>query len=500
MTGPRTLGKYEILDLLGVGGMGTVYRARDRILERIVAVKLLHRDDGPVAGSEGWSRFLNEARAVARLNHPTIVSVYDFSDADPAGAFFAMEYVDGCSIEEYVRRGTDVRLARALDLMRQLLGGLAYAHAKGVIHRDIKPSNLLVTRDGRLKITDFGIAKIGSNKHTLTGMIIGTPAYMAPERYSGGDIDQRCDLYSAGVLFFELLTGRKPFSGALTEIMYQICHVVPASVSAAEPAMPALLDPILAKALAKDPDARFQTAEEFAAAVAAVSAALGQAAGRGAPGAATMASALGAQGAAATALAVGVLPPDEPRAAATVQVSEPAKRIEATPVRAPGSASGQTGAPATGWTSGELAEIEQRLTPILGPMARIVVKRAAARTRDRERLCLELAAQLRTDEERKRFLDGASNPGRRDEGAVPAASVPAASAPPGTPADGAIAAATLDRTANILMRYIGPIAAVLVKKTAAAALNESDLYTRLADRITDVRERARFIAELTRPF
>jgi eukaryotic-like serine/threonine-protein kinase len=451
VTGPRTLGKYEILDLLGVGGMGTVYRARDRILERIVAVKLLHRDDGPVAGAEGWSRFLNEARAVARLNHPTIVSVYDFSDADPAGAFFAMEYVDGCSIEEYVRRGTDVRLARALDLMRQLLGGLAYAHAKGVIHRDIKPSNLLVTRDGRLKITDFGIAKIGSNKHTLTGMIIGTPAYMAPERYSGGDIDQRCDLYSAGVLFFELLTGRKPFSGALTEIMYQICHVVPASVSAAEPAMPALLDPVLAKALAKDPDARFQTAEEFAAAVAAVSAAL----------------------------------------AATVQVSEPAKRIESTPVRAP---------PATGWTSEELAEIEQRLTPILGPMARIVVKRAAARTRDRERLCLELAAQLRTDEERKRFLDSASNPGRRDEGAMPAASVPAASAPPGTPADGAIAAATLDRTANILMRYIGPIAAVLVKKTAAAALNESDLYTRLADRITDVRERARFIAELTRPF
>jgi hypothetical protein len=387
------------------------------------------------------------------------VSVYDFSDADPAGAFFAMEYVDGCSIEEYVRRGTDVRLARALDLMRQLLGGLAYAHAKGVIHRDIKPSNLLVTRDGRLKITDFGIAKIGSNKHTLTGMIIGTPAYMAPERYSGGDIDQRCDLYSAGVLFFELLTGRKPFSGALTEIMYQICHVVPASVSATEPAMPALLDPVLTKALAKDPDARFQTAEEFAAAVAAVSAALG------------------AQGAAAS---TGVLPPDGPRAAATVQVSN--------------SASPQTGAPATGWTSEELAEIEQRLTPILGPMARIVVKRAAARTHDRERLCLELAAQLRTDEERRRFLDGATNPGRREEGAVPT------TPPPDTPPEGAIAAATLDRTANILMRYIGPIAAVLVKKTAAAALNESDLYTRLADRITDVRERARFIAELTRPF
>jgi hypothetical protein len=473
--GPRTLGKYEILDLLGAGGMGTVYRARDLVLERIVAVKLLHRDPEQVAGpADAGARFLNEARAVARLNHPAIVSVYDFSDADPAGVFFAMEYVDGCTIEDTLRRETGGRLAQAFDLMRQLLGGLGYAHARGVIHRDIKPSNLLVTRDGRLKITDFGIAKIGSLKHTLTGTLIGTPAYMAPERYIGGSIDQRCDVYSAGVLFFELLTGRKPFSGTLSELMYQICHVAPSAVSTVEPALPALLDPMLAKALAKDPDARFQTAEEFAAALAAASDALGLTAGQGVQAPAV-----------AVASTVRIPPPEDSRAAATEPYSNRARRVE-------------EGSMPAGWSSEQLAEIEQQLTPILGPMARIVVKRAAARTRDRERLCEDLAGQLRSDEERKRFLDAAFTWARRD------AAMPETTAPPAPitnrPVEGAIEPATLDRTAKILMRYIGPIAAVLVKKTAPAALNESDLYALLAQRITDERERARFIAELTHPF
>ncbi len=478
MAGLRTLGKYEILDVLGAGGMGTVYRARDPILERIVAVKLLRRTQGLIPGSDGWTRFLNEARAVARLNHPTIVSVYDFSDVDPEGAFFAMEYVDGCTIEDYVQHGSDIRLGQALKLMRQLLGGLAYAHAQGVIHRDIKPSNLLVTRDGRLKITDFGIAKIGSLQQTQTGLMIGTPAYMAPERYLGADTDQRCDVYSAGVVFFELLTGRRPFIGTLTEVMYKICHVMPSPVTAVAPALPPLLDSVVARALAKDPDARFQTAAEFAAAVAAAGAALGLTAAQTAERAA-------------------------PTNDSTVVVSrEPAARAVAAPA---------------GWSPDELAEIEQQLAPILGPMARIVIKRAAALTRDREQLCEALASQLRTDDERRRFLTGASNAGgRKSLGATSPGSAPPGSAPPrsgpprsGAPrsapaadranraSDGAMTAAALDRTAKILMRYLGPIAVVLVRKAAAQGLNEADLHARLAERISDAHERARFIAEVT---
>lgn len=436
---PRTLGKYDILDLLGAGGMGTVYRARDPVLERIVAVKLLHADQGRQPATEGGTRFLNEARAVARLNHPSIVAVYDFSAADPAGAFFAMEYIDGWTIEDYVELHCDDRLQSVFNLVGQLLAGVGYAHAQGVVHRDIKPSNLLVTRDGRLKITDFGIAKLDSLKHTQTGIMIGTPVYMAPERYAEGECDLRCDLYSVGVVLFELLTGRRPFNGSFTEVAYKTCHVMPSAVSTVAPSLPRSLDPVLARALAKDPAARYQTASEFAVALAAAG-------------------------------AISRSPPTEP-------MTRPAlSQGESSPLPAAG-----------GWSAAELAEIEAHLAPILGPMARIVVKRAAAMTDDRKRLCAELASQLRTDAERRRFLGAIGDTGRRNAAAAAA-----------TAADGAITAATLERTARVLMRYIGPIATLLVHKTAAVSQSEFELHARLAERINDARDRARFIADLKR--
>ena len=299
---------------------------------------------------------------------------------------------------------------------------------------------------------------------------------MAPEQYLGGQIDQRCDVYSAGVLLFELLTGRKPFSGALTEIIYQACHVMPSAASSLEPSIPARLDPLLAKALAKNPDARFQTAGEFAAALREVSEALGLALDDGPQN--------------AVAAADVDVAPTEPAVTLSASRSAPTEPLSTPAMPA-------AGAP-PGWSSAELGEVERHLTPILGPMARIVVRRAAALTRDRERLCTEIAAQLRTDEERGRFLGAVSTASRKNELAVSAspARPPAAT----SSAEGAIAAATLDRTAKILTRYIGPIASVLVKKTASAALDESDLYARLAQRITDSHERARFMAELTQPF
>jgi len=436
--------------------MGTVYKARDLVLERVVAVKLLHRHDAALQGAaDRKGRFLNEARAVARLNHPAIVALFDFSDADPAESYFAMEYVDGRTIEDHMREAPGPRLPRALELMRQLLGGLGYAHAQGVIHRDIKPSNLLVTRDGRLKITDFGIAKVGSLKQTQTGVMIGTPAYMAPERYLGREVDRRCDLYSAGVLFFELLTGRRPFSGQLSEIMYQICHVAPRAVSSAAPAVPQLLDPVLAKSLAKDPDDRYQSAQEFADAIADVVENLGL--GRGA---AHLSSELRSEQAGAS--------------------------VAATQLHA-----------IEGWSGEELAEIERQLTPILGPMARIVVKRAAASTLDRERLYQELAAQLRSEDERQGFLK-ARSAARASSAAITGTPQSPAGAGLGAAKAAAITAIdahALERTTRALTRYLGPIAAVLVRKAASAALDEADLQARLAARIADARERARFIAE-----
>jgi serine/threonine-protein kinase len=462
--------------------MGTVYRALDPVLERIVAVKVLHREYGPAARSEDvWSRFRNEARAVARLNHPAIVSVYEFSDTEPAGAFLAMEYVDGHTLDHTMRLAGSMGLAHACELMVQLLEGLGFAHARRVVHRDIKPSNLLVTRDGQLKIADFGIAKIEALKHTRTGMRIGTPQYMAPEQYQGGDIDLRCDLHAAGVLFFQLLTGRLPFDGAPAAVMYQICHVAPVAVSSANPNVPALLDPVLAKALAKNPDERFQTAREFSAAVDAVRMALGLTAAQRVHRPAPTAQAT-----------VSAQPPEAftgpPASFEPVAPATPAKPLP------------QATAPPSGWTLEQLAEVERELAPIMGPMARIVVKRAAARTRDRERLYQELAGQLHSDAERKRFLSAVSMPARTGSGAGQTPSVPPADtggSQPGAVAV-AIAAETCHRTTQILARYMGPIAAVLVKKIAPAARDEADFYARLAERITDRRERDRFIDEVTR--
>ncbi len=451
MTEARTLANYEILDQLGQGGMGTVYRARDRVLERTVAVKVLHPSHAPSA-SEGGNRFLNEARAIARLSHPAIVAVYEFSDADPASVFIAMEYVDGVAIEEYVRgiQGDDI--GPTLELVDQLLSGLGYAHERGVVHRDIKPSNLLVTPEGRLKITDFGIATVDSLRHTQTGLMIGTPAYMAPERYTGAGIDQRCDVYSAGVLCYELLTGRRPFAGELTEMIYKICHAAPAAMTAVRPGLPDLLDRVIAKALAKEPAARYQTAREFAVALLGVQEQLGCGRGRGNPAAAG-----GPQGAASAVSAV----------AATMPVTRPRLVTEA-----------------------DMADIVRQLTPILGPLAGITVRRAAARTRDRAGLYRLLADELRTDGERERFLAMAPREGRADVGQE-AAATPTSLDP--------IAPATLERATRILARYIGPIASVVVKKTAAGAVDESDLYTRLAERIANEHERARCVADLTRP-
>ncbi len=482
MAGARTLGNYQILDELGQGGMGTVYRARDPVLERIVAVKVLHPEHTRTSAG-GGSRFLNEARAIARLSHPAIVSVYEFSNADPASVFIAMEYVEGVTIEEYVRCTEHEDIALTLDLISQLLSGLGYAHERGVVHRDIKPSNLLVTPEGRLKITDFGIAKVDTLKHTQTGAMIGTPAYMAPERYSGGGNDQRCDVYSVGVLCYELLTGRRPFGGELTEMIYQICHTPPSALTTLRPTLPGWLDPVIAKALAKDPGARFQTAREFGAALLAARKDLNFSGGREYRREAPAAKDNPAFG--------------PPAAGVTAPVTRVPRAVEATP---PPALEAESQRPAPSPSSpGDIAEIVRQLTPILGPLAKITVKRAAAQARDRAELYQILTRELRSDDERKRFLATAPPDARKDPASVPSVASQPSNPLPELMKD-QIAPATLERAAKILARYIGPIAMVIVKKTAVSVSDETELYARLAERIADSRERARCVAELTRTF
>lgn len=207
-------------------------------------------------------RFDQEAQVVGQLRHPGIVSVYDHGEAGEV-VFMVMEFVDGTDLADYWAQQAGHRAEDAADILRQILDALDYSHRRGVIHRDIKPENILVTRDGRVKVSDFGIAKIESSSLTLPGTVYGTPFYMSPEQFAG-PVDVRSDVYSAGVVLYELLTGIKPFTGeSLPDIVYKVTHETPRPPSAINPAIPEMLDRIVLKAIARRPSDRYQSAGEF---------------------------------------------------------------------------------------------------------------------------------------------------------------------------------------------------------------------------------------------
>jgi len=268
---PR-IGRYLVTGRIGKGGMGMVYRGLDPALEREVAVKTLVAEGS--FDSDGRRRFEVEARAAARLSHPNIVTVHELGE-DRGILFIAMEMLPGADLESLLRSGEALPLAEKLDIVAQVCRGLAYAHERGVVHRDIKPSNVRLLDDGTAKIMDFGIAKLGPDHHiTKTGMMLGTVHYMSPEQVRGRPLDGRTDVFSAGVILYELLAGERPFKGDdVTAILYKIVNEEPAPL-----ALEALgelgprLRGVLDKALAKDPAARYPSAAALAEELAALSA------------------------------------------------------------------------------------------------------------------------------------------------------------------------------------------------------------------------------------
>jgi serine/threonine-protein kinase len=261
----QTLGRYRILGELGRGAMGVVYKAEDPMLNRTVAIKTINMVADPQERAEYEKRFYQEARAAGGLSHPNVVTIYDIGHAGDV-VYMAMEYVEGTELRDLLLRGRP-ELAATIDIAAQVAEGLAYAHARGVVHRDVKPANIMVPRDGPAKIMDFGIARMrASDVKTQTGMLLGSPKYMAPEQLLGGTVDQRCDIFALGVVLYEALVGAPPFSGSdITQIMYQIVHATPPPPSAVSRRVPPMLDLIVAKTLAKDPAARYQDARELAA-------------------------------------------------------------------------------------------------------------------------------------------------------------------------------------------------------------------------------------------
>ena len=269
MTTPHHLGKYEITEVLGQGAMGVVYKGFDPGIRRVVAIKTIRRElvEGERHAAAMLARFRNEAQAAGKLSHPSLVAVYDYGE-DAEVAYIAMEFVEGNSLREYVGRGTRFAERDAVSIMSQLLEGLAHAHERRVWHRDIKPGNVIVMRNGKVKIADFGIARIEASELTQTGVMMGSPGYMAPEQYAAAQIDHRADLFAAGVVFYQLLSGAKPFVGTTEQVSYQTCHQEPLRPSLADPGKGwERYDAVIMKALAKRPEERYQSADAFRAAV-----------------------------------------------------------------------------------------------------------------------------------------------------------------------------------------------------------------------------------------
>lgn len=463
---PERLGRYPVQRVLGSGAMGVVYLGFDPQIHRPVAIKTIrqHLLDQDAGSLDPSGRFRIEAQAAGRLNHPGIVTVYDVGDDAAAEcAYIAMEYVAGHSLREYLSQGWRFTAGEAVSLLCQLLDALGAAHAKGVLHRDIKPANLLIADSGCLKVTDFGIARIESTQFTRTTSVLGSPGYMAPEQYVGGDVDRRVDLFAAGVLLYRLLSGRMPYTGTDQALMYQVVYGEPDTLCRTpEDQSLAVFAPILQQALARQPEQRFASAAEFRQRLLSIAPA----------------------GWVPEPLRPDrVLPPEE--APAVVSAAPPRSGATSLSVPLP-----------TGWNEATLAGIERELAQVVGPIARVLVRRTAAQTSTLEALRERVAVHIQDPQGRERFLSGGTatsmsgpgrsttllraapaTPGPRDPTALP----PVPSAPSGTGAR--LMPGDVEAAAGVMVATLGPIAKVLARRCAAQATTREEFIDNVLQQV-----------------
>ncbi len=538
---PSRIGPYPIRGVIGSGSMGMVYLGHDPMIDRPVAVKTVHRSllEGVGSDSNFVERFKIEAQAAGRLNHRGIVSVYQFGE-DTGCAYIAMEYVPGYSLRQYIARAPRFGRDDVLCLMVQLLDALHYAHMHGVIHRDIKPANLLVSDDGRLKITDFGIARIESTQLTRVNTVVGSPGYMAPEQYTGGEIDRRVDVFAAGVVLYQLLTGHLPFSGTDEAVMYKIVYEDPEPITIAEHDQDLMrYSDVLAKALAKHPEQRYASARVFRET-------LLELAVHKVP------EALPAE----RLLAAPTLPPPGPHEAGVptrperrrgidsrlghlddggVTLRQPRPGGDNGPATVPGALLGPPTVPSAerlavtrgevpaGWSAEALAVIERDLAQHVGPVARVLVQRGARLHTTTDDLRTALASAISDDIARRRFMlpvaqasgfgpsghsgrpsaFGHSGPGTVP--GLPAGKGAGTGNGPGTgahpPATGALAPVREHdpvRITAVLVRSLGPIAKVIVKRASAQAQTRGQLVAGVLKLCSDAPDPLALEAEIWR--
>lgn len=467
MTG-QWIGKYRLERELGRGAMGVVYRAVDTTIDRVVALKTVRAELLEGQGYGGWlDRFQREARAAARCNHPNIVTIFEFGEAGGIH-FISMEFVDGVQLSDYLFYRPRIDIAAGALIVEQVLAGLAFAHGQGIVHRDIKPENIMLLEDGGVKVTDFGVARLDSLSLTQQGEIIGTPSYMAPEQFRGGNIDNRTDLFAVGVVLFEVATGTRPFQGrGIADLMHAVTSGPLPDPTRHKAGMPAGLVAVIRKALARAPDDRFATAGEFAAAL------------RNALETAEM----------------------RPADRAGLQFEE--EVVERT---------------------------ERHLAAYVGPLARVLVRQAAVIPGSRVELYDRLSLHIADEQDRLAFRRKALAPpgdsnrprpprrgghrriARRDPLKPPeplTAVTVAAPARSGTAGPGpastidaaslgkaVIDRAVIDRAVRDLAEYLGPLAQVTVRRAAVTAKSPQALYQGLAEQIPDARHRAAFLKRM----
>jgi serine/threonine-protein kinase len=459
MDTPSSVGRYKIKRWVTSGAMGDIYEAHDPLIERPIALKILRRELLERGDAAGWLlRFRHEARAAGRLLHPNIVTLLDYGE-EGGVPFLAMEYVEGESLDVVLRRSGRLPYADALAIITQMLGALDFAHSHQVVHRDVKPSNVLLTRAGLAKIADFGIAHIEASDLTSEGDVLGTPSYMAPEQLLGKIVDARADQFAAAAVFFEMLSGAKPFHGkSLAESMLNMEQRGPADLCALNPEVAPALRSVIETALAFDPARRYPGVAEFQRAI----------------------TALGAGGRVADAPA---------RSDETVFAAIPA-------VRAPAPSTPPAEASEAPLAVDLLAEVERDLATYIGPMAKIAVRRAAKSTVDLAVLYQSLASYIDAENDRDTFIGKGlqrvrttarwqSGDGSRGSRAKTGAARPTVAF--------AITPDALNRIEADLTEYIGPIASILLRQLLSKSASLPDFYRDLAAYIPNEGDRANFL-------
>ncbi len=448
----QRIGHYRVDRVLGSGAMGVVYLAHDEAIDRQVAIKTIH----PYLlhgeyGTEWLARFRQEVRAAGRCLHPNIVTIFEYGEQDDA-PYIVMEYVQGRELSGYLKEHRRLSLVNGLDIIVQVLQALAHAHASGVVHRDIKSGNILLLADGQAKVSDFGIARLDTAiGMTQSGVALGTPSYMSPEQIQGYEVDRRTDLFAVGVVFYELLTGVRPFMGrGTTELMYKVMNDSPRPVTQVNPSLPIELDALFDKALAKLPEQRFQDADEFIA-------------------------------------ALKVL-----RQEAIKAVDDGLTATQATPTNLPEASSG---AAPPEWEPVFLEHATKLLTVHLGPVAKVLVTKAAQKASHPSELVQHLKETIPNESDRLRFERNMQSSLTGFTTGMMASSAGSASIN-GSQLGGSLGSfdqAVLETVREELTVHLGPIAKVLVKQAAANARTVQELYAQLADHIPVAATRAAFL-------